>query len=187
MTVTKDDALTALHDVEAAGRRSRTLFRYWLASPYLLLWGALWIVAGAVGAASPANTGIGWAAIDAVGLVGTGYLVATQARRYGKGDGRASVARWLGTVAVLAAFIGLTLMVFAPVSGAEVQMLITLLLAAAYAIAGCWLGLRYAVVGVALAGVALGVFYIAPAQLPLVLPFIGGGALVVGGLWMRRA
>ena len=187
MTVNKDDALSALHDVESAERRSRTLFHYELASPYILLWGVLWIVAGAVGALSPANAGLGWAAVDIVGLAGTGYLVATQARRYGKGGGRIGFVRWLGTVAVLAAFVGLTLMVFAPVSSIEVLMLITLLVAAAYSIAGCWMGLRYAVVGLAVAALAVGVFHLAPAQLPLIVPFIGGGALVLGGLWMRRA
>ena len=186
MTVTKGDALSALHDVETAERRSQILFGYGLASPHLLLWGVLWIVAGAVGTLSPANTGIGWAAVDAVGLAGSTCLFAAQARRCGKDGDRLRLFRYLGTVAALAAFVGLTLMLFAPVSGAEVQMLITLLVAAAYAIAGCWVGLRYAAVGVALAALAVGVFHLAPAQLPSILPFAGGGALIVGGLWMRR-
>ena len=50
MTVTRNDAATALHDVDSARRHSLTLFKYGLAGPYLLLWGVLWIVAGAVGA-----------------------------------------------------------------------------------------------------------------------------------------
>jgi len=47
MSMSKDEASSALHDIEATERRSRTLFGYGVASPYLLLWGALWIVAGA--------------------------------------------------------------------------------------------------------------------------------------------
>ena len=66
-------------------------------------------------------------------------------------------------------------------------MLITLVVAAVYAVAGCWVGVRYAVVGVALAGLAVGVFHLAPEQLPLVVPFVGGGALILGGFWFRRA
>ena len=90
---------------------------------------------------------------------------------------------------MLAAFVGLTLMVFAPVSyfSDEVLMLITLVVAAVYAVAGCWVGVRYAVVGVALASLAVGVFHLAPEQLPLVVPFVGGGALILGGFWFRRA
>ena len=186
MTVTKGDALSALHDVETAERRSQILFGYGLASPHLLLWGALWIVAGAVGALSPENAGFGWTAVDAVGFIGTAWLILRQARRGGERGERLRLLRYAATFAVLAAFVGLTLMLFAPVSGAEVQMLITLLVAAAYAIAGCWVGLRYAAVGVALAALAVGVFHLAPAQLPSILPFAGGGALIVGGLWMRR-
>ena len=186
MTVSKGDALSALNDIDSTKRRSRTLFRYRLASPYLLLWGALWIVAGAVGALAPAHGGIGWAAVDAVGFIGTAWLILRQARRGGERGERLRLLRYAATFAVLAAFVGLTLMVFAPVSGADVNMLITLVVATAYTAVGCWAGLRYAAVGVALAGLAVGVFHLAPAMLPLIVPFIGGGALIVGGLWMRR-
>ena len=187
MSMSKDDAQSALHDIESVERRSRTMFGYGLASPFLLLWGALWIVAGAVGALSPANTGIGWIAVDIVGLAGTAYLIARHARRCGKGGERIRLVRHVATAVVLAAFIGLTLMVFAPVSGDAVNMFITLVVAAGYTIAGCWAGLRFAVVGVTLAGLAVGVFQLAPALVPLILPFAGGGAYILGGLWMRRA
>ena len=187
MSVSKDEAQSALHDVETAERRSQTLFLYGLASPYFMLWGALWIVAGAVGALSPANAGIGWAAVDVIGLLGSAILVVRYARRSDNRDDRVRLLRYLGTTAVLAAFVGLTLMVFAPVSSDEVLMLITLVVAAVYAVAGCWVGVRYAVVGVALASLAVGVFHLAPEQLPLVVPFVGGGALILGGFWFRRA
>ena len=187
MTVSKGDALSVLNDIESTKRRSRMLFRYRLASPYLLLWGALWIVAGAVGALAPENAGFGWTAVDAVGFIGTAWLILRQARRGGERGERLRLLRYAATFAVLAAFVGLTLMVFAPVSGADVNMLITLVVAAGYTTVGCWAGLRYAAVGVALAGLAVGVFHLAPAMVPLIVPFIGGGALILGGLWMRRA
>ena len=187
MSVSKDDARSALHDVETAERRSQTLFGYGLASPYLLLWGVLWIVAGAVGAASPANAGIVWGAVDIVGLVGTGWLIVRHARRCGERDDRVRLFRYVGSAIVVAAFSGLTLMIFAPVKGGDVTMFFTLLVAAGYAIVGCWLGLRFAVVGVALGGLAVAVFVAAPEYLHLIVPFAGGAALVLGGLWMRRA
>ena len=187
MSVSKDDALSALHDIETVERRSRTLFGYDLGSPYLLLWGVLWMIAGVVGAVSPANSGIGWGAVDIVGLVGTAYLIVRHARRCGERSERIHLLRYVGSAATLAAFIGLTLMVFGPVKGGEITMLCTLLVAAGYAIAGCWLGLRYAVVGVALSSLAVGVFILAPAYLHLIVPFAGGGALILGGVWMRRA
>lgn len=187
MSVSKDDALSALHDIETAERRSQTLFGYGLASPHLLLWGTLWIVAGLVGALSPANAGIGWCAVDAVGILGSGWLVARHARRCGERDERVRLFRYVGSVAVLAAFVTLMLMVFAPDSGDQVLMLFTLVVAAGYTIAGCWVGLRYAALGAALAGLAVAVFFLAPAYLTLIVPFAGGGVSIVAGLWMRHA
>ena len=187
MTVTRNDAATALHDVDLARRHSLTLFKYGLAGPYLLLWGVLWIVAGAVGALSPDNAGIGWLVVDIVGFAGTGYLIAIQSRRYGEGDARNRLFRSVATGAVLVAFVALTLSVFAPVSDVEVLMLITMVVAAIYAVAGCWMGARYAVVGAGLAALALGLFHLTPAHVPLMVPVLGGGALILGGLWMRSA
>ena len=42
-------------------------------------------------------------------------------------------------------------------------------------------------IGAALGGLAVAVFVAAPAYLHLVVPFAGGAALILGGLWMRRA
>ena len=187
MSVSKDEASSAPHDIETAKHRSRTLFGYSLASPYLLMWGVLWLIAGVVGSVSPAHTGIGWGAVDMVGLVGNAGLMVRQAWRCGERSERVRLLRCFGTAAVLVAFIGLTLMVFAPVTGGEILMLFTLLVAAGFTIAGCWSGLRYAAVGVALGGLSVGVFVLAPAYLNLIVPFAGGGALILGGVWMRRA
>ena len=182
MTVTRNDAATALHDVDSASRHSLRLFQYGLASPFLLLWGVLWIVAGAVAALSPDNAGIGWLVVDIAGFAGTGILIAVQSRRYGEGAGRS-----LATGVVVAVFVALTLSVFAPVSHVEVLMFITLIVAAAYAIVGCWAGRRYALIGAVLAGVAIGLHSLAPELVTVVVPFAGGGMLILGGWWMRSA
>ena len=187
MSVSKDDASSALHDIESAEHRSRTLFGYGLTSPYLLLWGSLWIVAGAADALSTANAGIVWGVVDIAGLLGTAFLIVRHGRRCSERGDRVRLLRYVGSAAVLAAFVGLTLLVFAPVSGGKVLMLCTLLVAAGYTIAGCWAGPRYATVGIALAGVAIGVFLLAPTHLNLIVPFVGGAALILGGVWMRRA
>ncbi len=187
MIVTRNDAATALHDVDSARRHSLTLFQYGLASPYLLLWGVLWIVAGAVGALSRDNAGIGWLVVDIVGFAGTGVLIAIQSRRYGEGDRRNRLFRCVATGTAVVAFVALTLSVFAPVSNVEILMLITMVVAAIYVVAGCWTGARYAVVGALLAALALGLHHLAPAHVPLMVPVLGGGALILGGLWMRSA
>ena len=185
MTITTNDAATALHDVDSASRHSLALFGYGLASPFLVLWGALWIVAGAVAALSPDNAGVGWLVVDIAGLAGTSVLIAAQSRRYGEGAGRSQLFRCLATGAVVAGFVVLTLSVFAPVTSVEVLTFITLVVAAAYVIAGCWTGGRYALVGAVLAGVAVGLHSLAPDLATVVVPFAGGGTLILGGVWMR--
>ena len=191
MTVTRDDAAAALRNIDTAERRAQTAFGYRSGAPYLLLWGAVWIAAGAVGVLSPGNAGFGWLAADIAGLIGTAYLVAIQARRCSadgaRGGERRGIIRFVAMAAILAAFIALTLSLFAPVSGVAVQTFIVLLVAAAYATLGCWFGLRFAAVGAGLAALAACAFHLAPAHAALVVPLLGGGALILAGLWMRRA
>ena len=186
MNVTKDDAETALKEVDAARRHSLTLFQYGLASPYLLLWGLLWIVAGVNGTVSPDNTGFGWLVVDAIGIVATGYLVVRNARRYARDGTRSQGLRFAATAAVLGALTAMVFMIFAPVSGAEVQTFITMLIAAIYMIAGIWVGHKFTALGAILAALALGAFHLAPAYLSLIVSILGGSALILGGLWMRR-
>ncbi len=187
MNVTRGDAEKALRDVGRTHEQSLLLFGYGLASPHLLLWGGLWVVAGAVGAVSPDAAGIGWLLVDIVGIAASGYLVVRSARRYSEDSIRIQGLRYVATVVVLAGFVAMTLMIFAPVSGTEVQLFITILIAAIYIIAGFWIGRRYAIVGAVLATLAAGAFHLAPAHLALIVSVLGGGALVLGGLWMRRA
>ena len=56
------------------------------------------------------------------------------------------------------AFVAMTPSVFAPVSEVEGLTLITMVVAALYLIAGCWMGSGCAVVGVALAALVFGLF-----------------------------
>ena len=187
MDTTREDAKTALHDVDTARRHSLTLFQYGIASPYLLLWGVLWVIAGIIGWLSPDNVGIGWLVVDTIGIVATGYLVLRNARRYARDGARSEGFRFAATTIVLGAFIAMVFVIFAPVSGTEIQVFITMVFAAIYMIAGIWVGRRYAVVGAILAVLTVGAFHLAPAHLPLIISILGGGALILGGLWMRRA
>ena len=186
MNVTKTDAETALRDADRAAEHSQTLFHYEIASPYLLLWGILWIVAGMIGAISPENTGMGWLIVDTIGIIATGYLVTSDARRIDKDNVRNEGLRYGATVIVLTAFITMTFVVFAPVSGVEVQTFITILVAAIYMILGFWTGYRLAVIGTVLTVLVVSAFFYTPSQFPLMVSILGGGALILGGLWMRR-
>ena len=187
MNMNKNDAETSLRDAGRAAEHSQTLFHYELASPYLLLWGILWIAAGIIGATSPENTGLGWLIIDTTGIVATSYLVARNVRRFDNVNVRNEGLRYGATAIVMGAFITMTFVVFAPVSGVEIQTFITILIAAIYMILGLWTGYRLAVIGAVLTVLVVSAFFYTPTQFPLMVSILGGGALIIGGLWMRRA
>lgn len=187
MTITKNDADAALRDAGAASEQSLTLFNYEMASPYLLLWGTLWVIAGIVAMLSPQHTDLGWLVVVTIGIIANGYLVAGDARRFPKDRERNEGLRFGATVAVLTAFLSMTFVVFAPVSGVEIQTFISLLIASLYMIFGFWTGIRLSVIGAVLAVLVASAFFYTPAQFPLMVSILGGGALILGGLWMRRA
>ena len=193
MNVTRTDAEAALHDVASARRRSRTHVGYQMGSACLLVWGLLWIVAGGISALWPDGAGIGWLVVDLVGTAATGYLVLRSARRWdsngASGDvGRATQSiRFVVTAAVLGAFGAMTGLIFRPTSATEVMAFITIVVAAIYMVAGLWTGLRLFVIGAVLAALVVSAFLIAPGQLPLIVSFLGGSGLILGGLWMRWA
>ena len=166
---------------------SLTLFHYEMASPYLLLWGALWIIAGIISVMSPENTGTGWIILNSIGIAATGYLVVGDSRRAGSHDTRNEGLRYMATVVVLALFLTMTFAIFNPVSGIQIQSFITVLLATIYMILGFWTGYRLTVIGAVLACLVIGAIMYTPSLLPSLVSVLGGGALILGGLWMRRA
>ena len=187
VSTTKNDAETALRDAGKAEEHSLTLFHYEMASPYLLLWGALWIIAGIISVMSPENTGTGWIILNSIGIAATGYLVVGDSRRAGSHDTRNEVLRYMATVVVLALFLTMTFAIFNPVSGIQIQSFITVLLATIYMILGFWTGYRLTVIGAVLACLVIGAIMYTPSLLPSLVSVLGGGALILGGLWMRRA
>ena len=187
MNITKNDAEAALRDADRAGEHSLTLFNYGIASPYLLLWGVLWVIAGIVGVLSPENTRVGWLVVDTIGIIATSYLIACDARRFAEDNSQGRGLCFVATVVVLIAFLTMTFVVFAPVSGVETQAFITILIASIYMILGFWSGRRLSVIGAVLAILVVSAFFYTPAQFPLIVSILGGGALILGGLWMRRA
>ena len=73
-------------------------------------------------------------------------------------------------------------LIFQPTSATEIMAFITILVAAIYMVAGLWAGLRLFVIGAVLAALVVSAFFIAPVQLPLIVSFLGGSALILGGL-----
>ena len=187
MKITKNDAESALRDVGKAEEQSLTLYHYEMTSPYLLLWGTLWIIAGIISALSPDNARMGWVIVNTIGIIATGYLVIGDARRLAKYNARSEGLRYIAAVVVITVFLTMTFTIFYPVSNIQIQSFITVLIATIYMIIGLWTGYRLTVIGAILAVLVVSALFLAPAQFPLIVSLLGGSALIAGGLWMRRA
>jgi hypothetical protein len=184
MSISKSEAASALTDIESTAGRSRLLKGYHVAGPILMVWGVVWAVGySAMGLTEPERWGLVWLVLDVIGIVATIVL-----GRRGKGGAKAGQG-WKIMAGVLAvgAFYAATFALFQPTS-----------IDAALAYPGVVTGLIYAGIGIAFAprylwiGAAVfaaslvGYFFFQP-WLAYWMAAVGGGGLVVAGLWLRRA
>jgi hypothetical protein len=184
MGISRTEAASALTDIERTAGRSRELKGYQIAGPILMVWGVVWAIGySAMGLLPVERWGLVWLPLDVAGMVATILL-----SRRPRGNGKTGMG-WrigVGSVAVVA-FYAATLTLFQPAS-----------MEAGLAYPGVVTGLIYAMVGVAFmprflwigAGVfaasLVGYFLFQP-WLAFWMAAVGGGGLILSGLWLRRA
>ena len=185
MGISKSEAASALTDIESTAGRSRLLKGYQIAGPILMVWGVVWAVGySAMGLLEPERWGLVWLVLDVIGVTATILLA-----RAGKSGAKAAGQGWkiaAGVFAILL-FYAATFALFKPTS-----------IDAAIAYPGVVTGLVYAGVGIAFAprylwiGAAVfaaslvGFFFFQP-WLAFWMALVGGGGLILAGLWLRRA
>jgi hypothetical protein len=179
MTISPDQAANALRDIALAQDRSARAFAYQQASPHLILWGILWALSYGLTEFFPHRAAPIWAIAVAAGLVVGGLITA----RSGTTAGLRIVA---AIVAIAAVFVVAAIVLMAPVSGRQVDAFIPLVVAAGYGLAGIWLGRRFTAAGAAIAVLTLGGFFLLPAHFRLWMAAVGGGSLVLAGIWFRK-
>lgn len=192
MSIPKQQADEALAAVFEADRRVREFQGARDASPFLLLWGALWFLANGIAGLAPRYAGTAWLVVTAGGAVATVTLAVLQARRrrasgqYTTAEGAAIGRRaaMLG-IAVLA-FFPATMAVLPPLSPMQTNAYISLFWALVYTASGGWLGMRMFVAGLATVAAVLAGYFLFPQYYSLWMAVVGGGVLMLAGLWLRR-
>ena len=177
MTLSPQDASAALDDIARVEARSATLRSYQSAAPYLILWGVLWAVGYGLSDFFTRHTGAIWSVVIPIGVLAD--LVAMR-------GGRGGTWRYIASAAAAALFLVAVFLVMAPVSGRQVAAVIPLCVALIYVLRGIWAGPRHVVAGVVIAALTLGGFWWITHHFLLWMAFVGGGALVLAGLWLRR-
>jgi hypothetical protein len=178
VTLSPEDAAAALRDIDAAQARSKTLRGYQHAAPHFLIWGVIWFVGYGVTDLFGHGNAI-WAALIPIGVVAGIFAK--------RGEDRTGGWRYAATALAIVAFVFATLTVMWPVSGRQISAFIPLVVALLYVLGGIWAGLRYVVAGAAVGALTLAGFFLLREHFLLWMAFVGGGALILAGLWFRKA
>jgi len=185
MELSAAEARSALDDIERTTTLSAKSTGYRRSSPYLILWGVIWMIGYAAPVLAPHLAhAYSWLALDLIGMVASALITARAPRRTGKASGQSW--RIFAMAGLIAFFIVGTMFVMQPTHAAQFEVFPALVLGLCYGIVGIFGMPRFFWVACIPPVAGLLAYYLAPAALPLTLSLIGGGSLVVVGFWMRR-
>ena len=181
MSITREDAAHALRDAHEAEQRSRLLHGYQSAAPHLILWGCVYAATYTVSYFEPTRSGLAWLIIMPLAIAGD---VAIAWRK------RTAQTDWIMVPVMIVAFLAFiiaTAAIMRPHDPRQTAAFVPLAVAWAYVVLGIHLGWR-----ITFAGIALGVLtvfgYFTPHDwFMLWMAAVGGGTLLLSGLWLRRA
>jgi hypothetical protein len=188
--ISQAEAAGALRDIEASEARALEARGYAHASPQLILWGIAWIVGYTLTGLVPVHSwGWVWLSVDLAGLVGSAILARCVPPAGSSSAALASRFFWPSFLVMLAAgaFLGAVFYIFGPASTDAYLIFPALLLGLIYVVIGAWRMHRTAWIGAAIFLLSfLGFLFLKP-FLSFWIAAVGGGGLVLGGLWLRKA
>ncbi|HLY79325.1 MAG TPA: hypothetical protein VKQ70_08120 [Caulobacteraceae bacterium] len=179
MSITKDDASQALGEIDAADGRVREMRAYARAAPFLMIWGLVWMGCDLANQFAP-QFALAWPIGIAIGSVAS-FVAGFRLPRTGAADWRYFAVWWLVIGFIVALFF-----VIPVTSGREIHSVFGLVFGFIYVGMGLWTGWRLPALGVALAALTLIGFYEVTTWYGLYMGLVSGGALFLGGLWLRR-
>jgi len=182
MLLTQEDASTALRLADEAARRSRTLRGYQSAAPHLIVWGCVYVAAYTFSYFRPHQSGIAWLVIVPLVLLGDVAIA-----RRDLGSRFVDWRPWALLSLTFVAFLIATAAIMRPHDVRQMAAFVPLLVACLYIASGIRLGHRITLAGVALGALTLFGYFVLHPWFLLWMAAVGGGTLVLSGLWLRRA
>jgi len=177
--VTREDAGKTLQDIDSTMERTMRGLGYRAASPHLVIWGIVWMLGYGLSALMP-TLEMHWPSLVLAGAIASGVA--------GARTGGVSGGGWkfAASACLAAGFFFALFAILPPLDHRQIGVIFPLIVSALYGGAGIWacqarLGLTGLVVGVT----ALVAYFLLPAWFDAIMAGVGGGALVLGGLWMR--
>ncbi|GAK32193.1 hypothetical protein JCM17846_03220 [Iodidimonas nitroreducens] len=182
--ISRAEADQTLKDIAGTMERTHLGLGYRATAPHLLLWGIIWFVGYSLNALI-SGPQWHWLPLLIIGIPASGWLGARSLRGLHT-SAQKGVLNYALSSLVGFVFFFILFALLPPLDPRQMGSLFPLIVAAIYAITGIWSGKsRLAFVGVAVALLVILAAFILPAHFNLIMAVAGGGALVLGGLWMR--
>jgi len=182
MPVSPNDASDALRAIAQTEHASSSAFQYARAAPQLILWGAVWFAGYGVSYLKPQWSAF-WIPLLIGASVASGWLGARARPAALRPDWRLSAALAVAILVSLCALFA----VLPRLDKLSMAALFPILIGFAYTVVGIrHRAFRLLVTGVALTALTLIGFYWFPSDFSLWMAVVGGGGLVLGGVWLRR-
>lgn len=186
MPLSRSEASDALRDIRKTERRAFSAYGYRAVAPYLMLWGVVWFAGYGGTDLWPWTASWLWPAVTLLGFLLSAAM--GMSRKTGKA-GQSSAIGWriVGTWLIVALFIVGAIVLLKPKDGAQIGAFIALLVGATYGVIGLWGGARLAVAGFVICALTLAGYYTLHAHFGLWMAVVGGGTLMLSGLWLTKA
>ncbi len=186
MSLSPDQAADSLKEIEKTSLRSASAYSYANSSPYFLLWGVIWMIGYAGSDLMPQIAGYLWMGLTVLGF-GLSMVIGCATRPAGDPvAGRQRGWRFFASFLAIYLFVVASFTILMPISTNAQAAFVPLVVALFYSLAGIWKGVRFLVAGIAVAALTLGGFFLLHEHFLLWMAGVGGGALVLAGLWLRK-
>ena len=188
MTLSSDQAAENLKQIDRTRQRSAEAYRYAHASPFFVMWGAIWVAGYGSSDLYPRYAGTIWIALTVAGSLGSAAIGQYYARAGRRHRGSINRVNWrfLASFLTIGSFVMASFALFGHTGWRQQAAFVPLVIAMFYTLVGLWAGLRFVITGIAVAALTLGGFFFLPAHFLLWMAAVGGGALVLAGQWMKK-
>jgi hypothetical protein len=182
MALSTAEAQSALKDIEKTENRAAASQHGRTSAPYLIMWGIIWAIGYSVTAARPQLSWI-WMTLIAGGVIGSLILGVLQSRTYGRSE---FGWRYFGSFALIGVFFAVLGSIMSPLNYNQLSAFFPLVIGLCYSFIGIWTkGWRMLPLGLALIALTAVGYFLMPQQFLYWMAAVGGGGLILGGLWMR--
>jgi hypothetical protein len=181
MSVSNHQAADSLHEIKRFERRSATAYGYRKVSPHLIIWGVVWIIGYSLSYARPQWWEL-WPVLCTLGIAGD-FAIAWHTAAEGA---QALDWRIAATLVTIFLFICAVFAIIPPNSGLQVGAFIPILVALFYSLLGIWMrGIKMVLLGLAVGALTVGGYFGVPHYFAFWMAGVGGGALLLGGIWLK--